>query len=104
MKAMKIIESAIIIVGSTNTGYLYHRQHITYGFAKLLISTYRDCSKQQFERLKVKPRVITISTEISAFESICEAIKGLSNNHATNYDEAVRKAYQNIVVVDLQNN
>jgi hypothetical protein len=28
----------------------------------------------------------------------------LSNNHATNYDEAVRKAYQNIVVIDLQNN
>jgi hypothetical protein len=28
----------------------------------------------------------------------------LSNNHATNYDEAVRKAYQNSVVVDLQNN
>ena len=104
MKARKIIESAIIIVCSTNTGYRYQNQHITYGFAKRLILTYRDSSKQQFKRLKVKPRVIIISTEITAFESICEAIKRLSNNHATNYDEAVRKAYQNIVVVDLQNN
>ena len=104
MKARKIIESAIIIVCSTNTDYLYQNQHITYGFAKRLILTHRDCSKQQFERLKVKPKVNTISTEITAFESICEAIKRLSNSHANNYDEAVRKAYQNIVVVDLQNN
>lgn len=104
MKARKIIESAIIIVCSTNTGYLYQNQHITYDFAKRLILTYRDCSKQQFERLKVKPKVIAISTEITAFESICEALKRLNNNHATNYDEAVRKAYQNIVVIDLQNN
>ena len=39
MKARKIIESAIIIVCSTNTGYRYQNQHITYGFAKRLILT-----------------------------------------------------------------
>lgn len=104
MKAGKIIESAIIIVCSTNTGLSVSKPAYYYGFAKRLILTYRDCSKQQFERLKVNPRVITISTEITAFESIFKAIKRLSNNHATNYDEAVRKAYQNIVVVDLENN
>ena len=32
-----------------NTGYLYHNQHITYDFAKRLLSTYRDCCNQQFE-------------------------------------------------------
>jgi len=51
MKARKIIESAIIIVCSTNTGYLYHNQHITYDSAKRLLSTYRDCCNQQFEWL-----------------------------------------------------
>jgi hypothetical protein len=76
MSARKIIEFAIIIVCSTNTGYLYQNRHIRYGFAKRFISTCKDCSKQQFERLEVKPRVITISTEVTAFESICKAIKG----------------------------
>jgi len=51
MKARKIIESAIIIVCSTNTGHLYHNQHITYDFAKRLLSTFRDCCNQQFEWL-----------------------------------------------------
>ncbi len=80
MEARKIIEFTIIIACSTNTGYLYQNQHITYGFAKRFISACKDCSKQQFERLEVNPRVVTISTEVIAFESICKAIKRSSNN------------------------
>ena len=66
---------------------------LQYGFAKRLVSICEDCDRYEFEYLKVKPRIITIPTEINAFESICKVIKRSDWNNSINYYEAVRMAY-----------
>lgn len=58
-----------------------------------LVSICDDCNTCEFECLKVKPGIITVSTQINAFESICRVIKRSGKNYSINYYEAVRIAY-----------
>ena len=64
-----------------------------YGFAKRLVPICEDCNTYLFECLKVKPRIITVPTLISAFESICKVIKTSGENNPINYYETVSMAY-----------
>ncbi len=71
--------------------YLPRPVYYRYGFAKHLVSICEDCNVYEFECLKVKPRIITVPTLISAFESICRIIKRSGDN--IDYYEAVKMAY-----------
>ena len=74
MKARTIIESATIVWHKLWVS-LPKAVYYKYGFAKRLVSICEDFDRYEFEYLKVKPRIITIPTEINAFESIRKVIK-----------------------------
>lgn len=92
MKARTIIESATIVWHKLWVS-LPKAVYYKYGFAKRLVSICEDFDRYEFEYLKVKPRIITIPTEINAFESIRKVIKRSDWNNPINYYEAVRMAY-----------
>lgn len=73
--------------------YLPKPVYYRYGFAKRLVSICEDCNMFEFENEKVKPRVITIPTQVYAFESICKVIKRSGGNNSVNYYQVVRMAY-----------
>ena len=93
MKVRKIIESAIIVWQHTRWVSLPKPVYYRYGFAKRLVTICEDCDRYEFEYLKVKPRIITVPTEINAFESICKVIKRSDWNNSIIYYEAVKMAY-----------
>ena len=73
--------------------YLPKPVYYRFGFAKRLVSICEDCNEYEFEYLNVKPRIITVTTKINAFESICKVIKRSGENNPINYYEAARIAF-----------